>query len=377
MRSHALLVTALITASSATAQVDFLHSVSAADGTLRNISIVYASTVASTPIVSSANVPATQAHGLARHAPSGTAYSFVRFTGSSVQQFCALDLVTGVATIIAPVTGTFVGLTARADGTLFAVRDAVGTVPASLHTIDRTTGVVTFVMSLPTGTAGEGIVFAPDQSLYRVSGRGAPNVEEVFERLNPGTGGVTSITLTGEDSDGLTVLASYTGSLLMGVDHQGDLYALTTAGHVRRFGTLDHGEVSGLLFVEADAASPFFRGYGDGCAGTSGAYPMLLGCGHASGGHNPGAHLRFTPPSAIGVLAAGSDDTSAPFPSATCAAQIVPIFLTIGFVANSQGDFNTWFPIPPGTPPLDIFFQVAVLDGGALVVSNALRMHVV
>lgn len=366
---------ALLT-TSVSPQVDRLYSVSSADGTLRNVTIIYASTVWSTPIVTSTSVPAVQVHGLARDAATGVAWAFVTFAGSTAQSFCTLDLGTGVATVIAPATGVFVGLTCRADGTLFAVRDASPSGPATLHTIDPATGQATLVMALPTGTDGEAIVFAPDQALYRASGRGDPNVDEVLERIPLGTGVAVSVPLVGDDYDGLTVLASYTGSYLIGVDRQDQLHVLTTAGHVRHFAALDHGDVTGLLFVPATTVEPFFRAYGDGCAGSTGAYPMLLGCGHASGGHNPGVHLRFAPANAIGLLAAGAADGTFPFPSVTCAAQIVPVFYTAGLVANASGDFYTYFALPVGTLPNDIYFQVALLDGASLLVTNPVRMHV-
>jgi hypothetical protein len=358
------------------AQVDYLYSVSALNGTLRNVSIVYASTTGTKTINDGNGLDARQAYGLARNPNTGTVYSFVTFLGSNVQNFCTLNVDTGVASVVAPVSGDFVGLTSRADGTLFAVKDATPSAPAKLYTIAPATGQATLVMNLPTGTAGEAIVFAPDQSLYRASGRGTPNLEEVLERIPSGTGPVTNVPLTGENHDGLVTLAAYTGSVLIGVDSQSDMYALTTSGNVRRLGTLDHADVTGLLFVPATNNVPFFRGYGDGCVGSSGAQPTLLGCGHASGGHNPGVHLRFAVPGTLGILAAGLDDNSAPFPSATCAAQVMPIFWTMGFVADQSGMFNTWFALPIGTQPTDLYFQVGVLDGTSIRVSNAVRMHV-
>jgi hypothetical protein len=368
-------VVVAVLAASARPQVDALYSVSAADGNLRSITLVYASTVGVTPIVRDTGGDATQVRGLTRDAGTGTAYALVTFAGGPAQHFCRLDLNTGVATSVAPVNAAFTALACAEDGTVFTIEVASATSPAVLHTIEPATGASAVVVALAADSDGEALAMAPDKWLYRVSGH-AGNVGDSFERIDPTSGERTPLTLSGDDYDGFTVLCVYTGRYLLAVDHASQLHVVTTAGHVRHFGGLDHGAVTGLVFVPSGDEAPFFRQYGDGCATTTGAMPMLAGCGHASGGHNPGVHLRYSPPGALGVLAIGAGDGVLPFPSAACPTHVEPIFATLGFVADSLGDFNTWFPLPAGTAPTDVYFQIAVLEGTELVVSNAVRMHV-
>lgn len=375
-RSAVAAVVAAVLAASARAQVDALYTVSAADGMLRSVTIVYASTVGSTPIVRDTGVGAAQARGLARDRGDGVVYALVTFLDGPAQHFCTLDVTTGVATSIAPVDTAFTALACAADGTVFTIEVASATAPAALCTLDPASGFATRVLRLPPASDGEALVMAPDNSLYRASGQGVPNVDEVFERIDALTGARTILPLTGDDYDGASVLGSYTGSYLLAVDHANQLHVVTTAGHARHFGSLDHGAVTGLLFVPSGDEAPFFRQYGDGCAMASGAMPLLMGCGMASGGHNPGVHLRYAGPNALGVLGIGAAGGSLPFPSAACATQIAPVFATLGFTADALGDFNTWFPLPAGTSATDVYFQVAVLDGAALAVSNGVRMHV-
>jgi hypothetical protein len=255
------------------------------------------------------------------------------------------------------------------------VQVASATAPASLHTIDRTTGQATLVAALPPHSDGEALVVAADQALYRATGRGAPNVDEVFERIDPASGARTTLPLSGDDFDGAAAFGAYTGSYLLVVDHAQQLHCVTTTGRVRHFGGLDHTP-TGLVFAPASNEAPFFRQYGDGCALANGDFPLLMGCGNPMGGHNPGVHLRYAVPGAIGVLAAGGDDGVVAFPSAACPMQVVPLFFTMLFTADALGDFNTWFALPVGTAPTDVFFQIGLLDGTDLRVTNGVQMHV-
>ena len=63
-------------------------------------------TTATMPIVAS-GIGATQCNGMARDPNSGVVYVLARFPGSSVRNLCTLDLATGAATIIGPMSDNF------------------------------------------------------------------------------------------------------------------------------------------------------------------------------------------------------------------------------------------------------------------------------
>lgn len=366
--------------SSMPAQGDLLYTVNVADGNLRVYDLMAGSTTQSMPIMNGA-IPAIMCSGMARNSLTGVTYALVDFGPG--RSLCTLDLSTGAATVIGLPGDYFSGLACRFDGVLHAVTGDGGNTPETLYTIDTNTAVATFVATLGSGGYGETIGFADPSvgasglALYHVSGSGAPNVQEVFERIDTlGGNTITNVPLSGFDFDEFLSLTSYTGDSLIGCDLNDDILIITTSGHVSRFGTLDHSYVRGLVFEPSPNSQPFFRQYGTGCAAASGAIPTFFGSGVPMPGNTVGLHLRFAPPGAFGLLVYGLGNGALPLPTPTCRAQINPVLVTSGFFTTGPGVANFSMTLPSPFAPVDFYAQVGLIDGGNFIVGSPLQIHV-
>jgi uncharacterized protein YhjY with autotransporter beta-barrel domain len=150
-----------------------------------------------------------------------------------------------------------IALPAGAQAPLFGVTGDGATPAESLFSIDPSSAMGTLLGGLGNGNDGEVIAFNPvDGQLYHFSGRGAPNIDAIFERINPRTSRVTSIGFSGgglnaeaanfaEEAQAATFdLAS--GEFLV-ADLDNFLYRVSTEGKVRVLGDMGF-RAKGLAF---------------------------------------------------------------------------------------------------------------------------------
>lgn len=176
-------------------------------------------------------------------------YALLKLQGQSGRELVTIDPSTGIATSVgAGNTGDrFAGLAFDLAGTLYAVTGDGAGVPETLYTLSKTTAAPTFVLTLENGNEGETIAFNPDDGLiYHASGLGIPNVNEIFEAINPATLTVTSITLKGQDYTEATALTYEGDATFFLADLGRRLYRINTEGVSQYEGVLDH-DTHGLV----------------------------------------------------------------------------------------------------------------------------------
>ena len=374
MQSLAGLAICLLLAAPLLAGGDELFTVSPADGFLRVVDPLSGSTLRSTQIVTSTGPVVSGCNGLAVHPATGQLWALVRTIGST-RRLATIDPVTAVATVIGATADSFAGIAFRSDGVLFGVTGDGAVVPETLYQLDLNTAAATLVAALGNGNDGEAIAFDPlDGFLYHASGLGLPNVDEVFERVDPATGATAAVALAGFDYDEMLGMTCWVGGNLLGADLNGNLVVVNTSGHVRRLGVLDHN-AKGLAFLPAANTTAFLRAYGTGCTTSTGEVPLLWGTGSPGPGQGFSIELRLAPTSSFGLLAAGVGQGTLPFPSPQCAVQIAPIGATISFFTSVNGDASFPFAVPAWLSPGDFYFQAGLLDGTSFAVSNPLQTH--
>ena len=153
--------------------------------------------------VSSTNTSVTVAgmNGMAVHPCTGDIYVVVK-PGTGPRRLGIIDPVTGVISDIGSMGDNFAGITILNDTTMYGVTGDGASTSESLFRINMNTGAATFLSALGNGSDGESILYNPDNNLiYHLSGLGTPNVDEIFESVNPSTFAITSITLSGFDMD--------------------------------------------------------------------------------------------------------------------------------------------------------------------------------
>ncbi len=101
------------------------------------------------------------------------AYAILKVTGVSGRVLAVVDLNTGVARQIGNLGDNFAALTFDASGQLYGITGDGATVPETLYSIDKLTGVKTLKYSMGNGADGEAIAFNPQDSFfYHWSGNG-------------------------------------------------------------------------------------------------------------------------------------------------------------------------------------------------------------
>jgi hypothetical protein len=200
----ALLVLLAVPLHQVHAQGTRVYTVDRASNALREISPSTGATISSVAITVAGSTPPTirGATGLATDPTNSRLYALLDIapivaTSPQTRQLASIDPNTGVATLIgSPLTKSFADITFAPDGTLYAVTgDGSSTNPATLYTMIKTSAAIALVAALGNGDDGEVIAFNPDESrIYHMSGTNElklvpPPAAMVFEKINPASPG--------------------------------------------------------------------------------------------------------------------------------------------------------------------------------------------
>lgn len=359
------------------AQGDFLYSVSSTDGLLRRVNPLTGAVLSSVQMVTNNNVNAQGCTGLSCDPTTGQLYAIMREVSQpTVRKLARVNPGNGAATILGALNDNFAALAFRPDGVLFAVTGDGALVPETLYTLNPANAQPTVVMTLGNGGPGESIAFGADGFLYHLSGCCTPNVDTVLERIDTATNTVTVIPLSGFAYFEILSATLLAGGNLLAADLNDALLVITTSGFATHVGQFAYSAVKGLALVPSASTQPVFRPYGAGCTAASSQIPLLLASGIPTGGQNVQFDLALAPANSFGAFALGSGNTSVPFPSPACQAQIVPADPNLMFFATTAtGTWTATFQVPPGFV-LDVYCQVGVFDGPTLLVSNPVQAHV-
>lgn len=181
------------------------------------------------------------ANGLALDPTTSVFHVILKLSGVSGRVLAQLNPVTGACTLIGNTGDNVAGIAFSTNGVLYAVTGDGASTPETLFTVSTTTGTMTQVQQLGAGNDGEAIAFSQDDGfLYHASGLGIPNVDEIFERINPCNGAITPIPLSGADYDEAFCIGYEGAGVLLLADISDTLHRVTTAGVVTVVGTLDH-----------------------------------------------------------------------------------------------------------------------------------------
>lgn len=237
-----------------------LYSASQSDAILRIVSETDGSTVQSIPL---AGAGADRLTGFAINPNDGVAYGITRGEGSVARDLITIDLQTGATAIVGNTGVAMAGLTFAPDGTLYGVSGDGGPGPnEALFRVDTSDGSTVLIGEMGAGGDGEAIGYNPDDNLiYHFSGlrETDPIGREIFESINPSDATTNSTILpegTPDAEEGLALV--YRGG--------GEFYAsflredsdptvganqfaiIDTAGNVTTLGHFDHRS-KGLAFV--------------------------------------------------------------------------------------------------------------------------------
>ena len=186
----------------------------------------------------------TSGNALAVDPTTGTAYTLVQIDGLDRQHraLATLNLTNGQATTIANTGLGISSITFAPDGTLYAVTGSGdATCDACLYTLNKTTGAATFRKDLGTGDkcCGEQISYHPTEArIYHSSGRFD---DAVFDKIDPANAfAITNIGLSGDgppqEPIGM-VFDPVAGNFIVGAfDH---VYTISTAGVASEIGNFD------------------------------------------------------------------------------------------------------------------------------------------
>ncbi|MDH3405155.1 MAG: hypothetical protein OES32_04870 [Acidobacteriota bacterium] len=181
--------------------------------------------------------------GIAMSPVSGILYA------TDVGSLFTLDTTSGETVEIGPFGGALVrDLTFDGAGQLYGVTGAQGSAANSLHAIDTATGAVTFLVAL-NGNAGHCIAYDPEEpgTVYHLA---AGLAQQIFERVDLGSGAITPIGLAGDPilSPSLGLVYDPLAGLFRFFDAQGRYYALARDGTVTAAGTQNPTVYFGLAF---------------------------------------------------------------------------------------------------------------------------------
>jgi hypothetical protein len=364
------------------AQGDELLTVNSFDGVLRAVNPVTGTTYRSVQLTTSLG-SVQVCNGLTLDPVSGQLFAIIRESGGGARKLATLNTQTGAATVVGTLFDNFAGLAFRFDGTLFGVTGDGANVPETLFTINPATAQATQVLTLGNGTDGETIGFGADGFLYHCSGLGSSNGNEIFERIDTLTNTVTPVTISGFDYDEMLSLTLWAGENLLGFDLNDDIIVINTSGVSTLLSTTLNSPnpasfVKGAVFVPAAMTQTFARAYGFGCVAASGRIPLLAGLIVPAMG--PGfvatLDLVLAPPNSLGLVGFGLGSVTIPVPSPACPIQIGPLLPDIVMIAtDTNGAWNLTLPLPPGLSPSNLFLQVGIADGAAIVLSNPVFAH--
>ncbi len=377
--SLALLLTpALLLAPLSALCQDPIVTVCRDDNLLRRIDPLTAQTLASVPMTDPSGRTINGSTGLALHPGTGQLWGILKYSGG-VRTLATIDETTGVATIIGSLPDSFAGIAFDAMTTLFGVTGDGASTPSSLWTINQTNAQATLVMALDNSQAGpdgESLAFnAADGKLYRASGLGTPNSDEVLDAIDAATQTATRVTLSGFDYEEMLAMTHYVGGVLLGADLDDELLALTDSGVATAIGTLDHS-AKGIAILYPPANAGYFLQYGTTCAGPSAREPLLA----FNGSPSPGSTTN------VGVVAGAVGATGAVLfgmgpgvlPLGACSIQILPLIPgpALPFTLDAMGKSSSPLPIPTGTPVLNLYMQAAMLEGSTLVLTHGVETHI-
>ncbi|MHC5211485.1 MAG: outer membrane protein assembly factor BamB family protein [Planctomycetota bacterium] len=280
------------------------------------------------------------------------------------------------------------------DGTVYAPRTQNNPVTDFLVAYDDTGSALVERWRRPIGYcpfASFGV--GPDGSVYSYS------AAKEIERLDPATGALRGLSapIGGDffqprmaiDVDGtiyLTNGAFTGGALLAYTPNLTQMFSVAipsvnVAGPaLGADGTLIVGGTGATL--RAYRCDAEFLAYGEGCAGSGGSVPSLAGGGCPEPGGSVTVFLDDALGGAAAFLLFGAGDGVAT--AKGCPLNVVPLLplnipLGLPGAGPGAGEIALGGSVPPGTPPLDLYLQVFVVDPGGpagAAASNGLRMHV-
>jgi len=193
-------------------------------------------------------------NGLAMDPTTGVCWILISASGADSEPtpriLATIDQDTGVAMEVGDTGLPFAGITFDSSGTLYGItgdqrNSGNPQDPETLFMLSKTDGSRTFVQALGNGgrSDGEAIGFNPlDGLIYRASGNGDPNVDEIFESINPNNNVVTPIPYSGDTGEigEVTALVQQSGNVLLAADVLAVLNSITTSGVVSSIGEMDH-----------------------------------------------------------------------------------------------------------------------------------------
>ncbi len=181
--------------------------------------------------------------GLAAHPTTGELWALLRLSSQTGRELVTVDPATGEATSIGNTGDRFAGLAFAPDGTLYGITGRGASTPESLFILSQTNATPTFVLSLANNQGGEAIAFNPiDGLLYHASDM------LTFESVDPNGLSVTDIATCSTSSD-VAALTHLGADVLLLAQRNGGLYGITTTGSLARIATLDHIS-KGLAFLD-------------------------------------------------------------------------------------------------------------------------------
>lgn len=179
--------------------------------------------------------------GIAINPVTSQVYALLHLQGQAGRELVTINPDTGVATAVGDTGDRFAGLAFNGAGVLYAVTGDGAGVPETLYKLSLVNGAPTFVMTLGNGNDGEALAFNPDDNLlYHTSGEGIPNVNEIYERVNPVLLTTNQITLLGQDYAEATAMGFLGDQEFYLADLGRRLYRINTDGVVLFVGVIDH-----------------------------------------------------------------------------------------------------------------------------------------
>ena len=149
----------------------------------------------------------------------------------------------------------FAGIAFDSGGILYGVTDEDALVPETLFELSTDDATPTAVLTLGGGGDGEALAAnLDDGQLYRASGAGLPNVDEIFESIDPLQPVVDGISLSGDDYQEALALTYEGSDVLLLADAAPGLYRVGTDGAVTLVGGLNHASKGLAVVPSVDCA---------------------------------------------------------------------------------------------------------------------------
>lgn len=210
-----------------------LLSVSRDDDLLRDVDVTTGLTLGGVALTLAGST-VNGATGLALNPATSSLFGILKLAGQSGRELVTIGIDTGVCTSIGNTGDNFASIAFTLTGTLYGVTGDGAATPQSLFTLSTTDATSTFVMALSPGvgiSAGEALGSNPDDGfLYRASGFGVQNLDEIFHRINPGTLGVTGVILKGDQYSEATAMTYEGSGVLLLTDVTTGLFRIVSDG---------------------------------------------------------------------------------------------------------------------------------------------------